>query len=556
MTRKIFLSIMAASVIALIASIIIIMGCMYDYFGGVRERQLNGELTLAAAGVEKDGYEYLEALPKGDFRLTWVSKDGSVLYDTQADGQALENHAERKEIHDALISGEGKSTRYSATMLEKTVYNAKRLSDGTVLRISVRGVTMGTLVIGMLQPIFIVAAIVLILSFFLAKRISSKIVEPLNGLDLENPLENDTYDEIAPLLTRISRQQNKIDSQLAELQRKKDEFVQITESMSEGLVLLDNKGVILSINRAARELFSADESAVGRDFLTVERNSELDKAFSSAINSASGSAEASLTYGNREYRASISRIESDGAVVGAVLLTFDVTEKAQAERIRREFTANVSHELKTPLTSIIGSADLIENGLVKPEDMPRFVGHIHTEASRLLSLVEDIIRLSQLDEGVSLPDETVDLGEIAAETVSELREKAEEKNVTLSLDIDGDATLKGVPRLAQEIVYNLTDNAIKYNVEGGKVTVAVKKTDGGTVLTVSDTGIGIPPEHTDRVFERFYRVDKSHSKAVGGTGLGLSIVKHAAACFGASVDLRSEVGKGTEITVKFPAVKG
>ena len=556
MTRKIFLSIMAASVIALIASIIIIMGCMYDYFGGVRERQLSGELTLAAAGVEKDGYEYLEALPKGDFRLTWVSKDGSVLYDTQADGQALENHAERKEIHDALISGEGKSTRYSATMLEKTVYNAKRLSDGTVLRISVRGVTMGTLVIGMLQPIFIVAAIVLILSFFLAKRISSKIVEPLNGLDLENPLENDTYDEIAPLLTRISRQQNKIDSQLAELQRKKDEFVQITESMSEGLVLLDNKGVILSINRAARELFSADESAVGRDFLTVERNSELDKAFSSAINGASGSAEASLTYGNREYRASISRIESDGAVVGAVLLTFDVTEKAQAERIRREFTANVSHELKTPLTSIIGSADLIENGLVKPEDMPRFVGHIHTEASRLLSLVEDIIRLSQLDEGVSLPDETVDLGEIAAETVSELCGKAEEKKVTISLDIDGDAVLKGVPRLAQEIVYNLTDNAIKYNVDGGKVTIAVKKTDGGTVLSVSDTGIGIPPEHTDRVFERFYRVDKSHSKAVGGTGLGLSIVKHAAACFGASVDLRSEVGKGTEITVKFPAVKG
>ncbi len=556
MTRKIFLSIMAASVIALIASIIIIMGCMYDYFGGVRERQLNGELTLAAAGVEKDGYEYLEALPKGDFRLTWVSKDGSVLYDTQADGQALENHAERKEIHDALVSGEGKSTRYSATMLEKTMYCARRLSDGTVLRISVRGVTMGTLIIGMLQPIFIVAAIVLILSFFLAKRISSKIVEPLNGLDLENPLENDTYDEIAPLLTRISRQQNKIDSQLAELQRKKDEFVQITESMSEGLVLLDNKGVILSINRAARELFSADESAVGRDFLTVERNSELDKAFSSAINGASGSAEASLTYGNREYRASISRIESDGAVVGAVLLTFDVTEKAQAERIRREFTANVSHELKTPLTSIIGSADLIENGLVKPEDMPRFVGHIHTEASRLLSLVEDIIRLSQLDEGVSLPDETVDLGEIAAETVSELCGKAEEKKVTISLDIDGDAVLKGVPRLAQEIVYNLTDNAIKYNIEGGKVTVAVKKTDGGTVLTVSDTGIGIPPEHTDRVFERFYRVDKSHSKAVGGTGLGLSIVKHAAACFGASVDLRSEVGKGTEITVKFPAVKG
>lgn len=554
MTRKIFLSIMAASVIVLLASIIIIMGCIYDYFGGVRERQLSGELTLAAAGVETDGYEYLEALPKGDFRLTWIAKDGSVLYDTQSDGQSMENHADRKEVRDALITGEGESTRYSATMLEKTVYCARRLSDGTVLRISVRGVTMGTLIIGMLQPIFIVAAIVLILSFFLAKRISAKIVEPLNKLDLENPLENDTYDEIAPLLTRISRQQGKIDAQLAELQRKKDEFVQITESMNEGLILLDNNGVILSINRAARELFSADENDVGKDFLTVERNSELNDAFGKAMNDGSG--EASLSRNGREYRIDISRIESDGKPVGAVLLTFDVTEKAQAERIRREFTANVSHELKTPLTSIIGSADLIENGLVKPEDMPRFVGHIHTEASRLLSLVEDIIRLSQLDEGVNLPDETVDLGEIAAEAVSELREKAAGKNVSLSLDIDSGCTLKGIPRLAQEIVYNLTDNAIKYNVDGGKVTVAVKKTDGGTVLTVSDTGIGIPPEHISRVFERFYRVDKSHSKAAGGTGLGLSIVKHAAACFGASVDLRSEVGKGTEIAVKFPAVKG
>ncbi len=554
MTRKIFLSIMSASVIVLLASIIIIMGCIYDYFGGTKERQLDDELSLAVRGVELSGGTYLEEMPKSDFRLTWIAKDGSVLYDTQSDGQSMENHADRKEVRDALITGEGESTRYSATMLEKTVYCAKRLSDGTVLRISVRGVTMGTLIIGMLQPIFIVAAIVLILSFFLAKRISTKIVEPLNKLDLENPLENDTYDEIAPLLTRISRQQGKIDAQLAELQRKKDEFVQITESMNEGLVLLDNNGVILSINRAARELFSADENDVGKDFLTVERNSELNDAFGKAMNDGSG--EASLSRNGREYRIDISRIESDGKPVGAVLLTFDVTEKAQAERIRREFTANVSHELKTPLTSIIGSADLIENGLVKPEDMPRFVGHIHTEASRLLSLVEDIIRLSQLDEGVNLPDETVDLGEIAAEAVSELREKAAGKNVSLSLDIDSSCTLKGIPRLAQEIVYNLTDNAIKYNVDGGKVTVSVKKSKNGAVLTVSDTGIGIPPEHISRVFERFYRVDKSHSKAVGGTGLGLSIVKHAAACFGASVDLRSEVGKGTEIAVKFPAVKG
>ena len=357
MTRKIFLSIMSASVIVLLASIIIIMGCIYDYFGGTKERQLDDELSLAVRGVELSGGTYLEEMPKSDFRLTWIAKDGSVLYDTQSDGQSMENHADRKEVRDALITGEGESTRYSATMLEKTVYCAKRLSDGTVLRISVRGVTMGTLIIGMLQPIFIVAAIVLILSFFLAKRISTKIVEPLNKLDLENPLENDTYDEIAPLLTRISRQQGKIDAQLAELQRKKDEFVQITESMNEGLVLLDNNGVILSINRAARELFSADENDVGKDFLTVERNSELNDAFGKAMNDGSG--EASLSRNGREYRIDISRIESDGKPVGAVLLTFDVTEKAQAERIRREFTANVSHELKTPLTSIIGSADLI-----------------------------------------------------------------------------------------------------------------------------------------------------------------------------------------------------
>ena len=549
MTRKIFLSIMAAAAVVLLCSVLIIMGCLYDYFGGVQERQLEDELALAQTGVECSGKTYLKALEGESYRLTWIAPSGEVLFDSQADESSMENHAQREEVRQALETGEGQSSRYSSTLLEKTIYYAKKLTDGSILRISISRATAGVLVMGMLQPMLVVLAAALILALVLAKRISARIVAPLNRLDLEKPLENDTYEELSPLLTRINQQRRQIDAQLRTLQQKKDEFAQITASMNESLVLMNEKGTVLSINPAARALFHAEPDCVGRDFLTVERSHEISCAIRRALEE--GHAELRVERGGREYQLDISRIESEGTVIGAVLLAFDVTEQAFAERNRREFTANVSHELKTPLQSIMGSAELIENGLVKQEDMPRFVGHIRTEAARLVTLIEDIIRLSQLDEGGELPFEPVDLKKLAEEASASLASAAAEKQVTIRVHGD-DRQITTVRRLASEIIYNLCDNAVKYNREGGSVDVTIDGTAHGAVVTVQDTGIGIPPEHQSRVFERFYRVDKSHSRQSGGTGLGLSIVKHAVQYLGGRIELESQPGKGTTMRVHFP----
>ena len=549
MTRKIFLSIMAAAAVVLLCSVLIIMGCLYDYFGGVQERQLEDELALAQTGVECSGKTYLKALEGESYRLTWIAPSGEVLFDSQADESSMENHAQREEVRQALETGEGQSSRYSSTLLEKTIYYAKRLTDGSVLRISISRATAGVLVMGMLQPMLVVLAAALILALVLAKRISARIVAPLNRLDLEKPLENDTYEELSPLLTRINQQRRQIDAQLRTLQQKKDEFDQITASMNESLVLMNEKGTVLSINPAARKLFHAEPDCVGQDFLTVERSHEISCAIRRALEE--GHAELRVERGGHEYQLDISRIESEGTVIGAVLLAFDVTEQAFAERNRREFTANVSHELKTPLQSIMGSAELIENGLVKQEDMPRFVGHIRTEAARLVTLIEDIIRLSQLDEGGELPFEPVDLKKLAEEASASLASAAAEKQVTIRVHGD-DRQITTVRRLASEIIYNLCDNAVKYNREGGSVDVTIDGAAHGAVVTVQDTGIGIPPEHQSRVFERFYRVDKSHSRQSGGTGLGLSIVKHAVQYLGGRIELESQPGKGTTMRVHFP----
>ena len=549
MTRKIFLSIMAAAAVVLLCSVLIIMGCLYDYFGGVQERQLEDELALAQTGVECSGKTYLKALEGESYRLTWIAPSGEVLFDSQADESSMENHAQREEVRQALETGEGQSSRYSSTLLEKTIYYAKKLTDGSILRISISRATAGVLVMGMLQPMLVVLAAALILALVLAKRISARIVAPLNRLDLEKPLENDTYEELSPLLTRINQQRRQIDAQLRTLQQKKDEFDQITASMNESLVLMNEKGTVLSINPAARALFHAEPDCVGQDFLTVERSHEISCAIRRALEE--GHAELRVERGGREYQLDISRIESEGTVIGAVLLAFDVTEQAFAERNRREFTANVSHELKTPLQSIMGSAELIENGLVKQEDMPRFVGHIRTEAARLVTLIEDIIRLSQLDEGGELPFEPVDLKKLAEEASASLASAAAEKQVTIRVHGD-DRQITTVRRLASEIIYNLCDNAVKYNREGGSVDVTIDGTAHGAVVTVQDTGIGIPPEHQSRVFERFYRVDKSHSRQSGGTGLGLSIVKHAVQYLGGRIELESQPGKGTTMRVHFP----
>ena len=516
MTKKIFRSIVLAAGSVLLASMVIIMGCLYGYFGGVQETQLRDELGLAAVLTQDNGEAGLRQVDTRQFRLTWIAADGTVLYDTDADAETLENHAARAEVQQAMKDGEGESVRYSTTLLEKTMYCAKLLDDGTVLRISRSQATVGVLLLGMLQPFLVVLLAALLLAAVFAKRLSRRIVEPLNQLDLEHPLDNDTYDELSPLLGRISRQHQQITAQMRELKRKTEEFAQITGSLQEGLVLLDERGYVLSINPAAQRLFATDGGCVGKDFLIVDRSREMDAAIGQAMSE--GHSEMRAERGGRIWQFDISRIDTAGEKGGAALLAFDITERENAELSRREFTANVSHELKTPLQGIIGSAELIENGMVKEEDMPRFIGHIRSEAQRLVTLIGDIIRLSQLDEGDEMPREQVDLLAVANEVQADLRGAAEQKQVRVQVDGVA-AQLSGVRRLLYEIVFNLCDNAIKYNREGGSVHVAVARNGNFATVTVADTGIGVAPEYQERIFERFYRVDKSHSKASGGTGL-------------------------------------
>lgn len=549
MTKRIFRSIVFVAASVLLASLVIILSCFYDYFGRLQKQEMKDELYLASAAVEQGDTEYLKGLSSEHFRLTLIAADGSVVYDTAADSEGLENHGDREEIKQAFEYGEGESARYSSTLLEKTIYCAKRLSDGRVLRISISRATAGAIAIGMVSPIIAVGIGALILSGILASRLSKRIVEPLNKLDLEHPLDNDSYEELSPLLSRINKQRAQITEQLSELHRRTDEFEQITGNMKEGLVLIDKGENIVSMNPAAKEIFSVTEDCTGKSFITVDRSRKLNAAIKSAFESGHG--EIHMEKSGLTYQLDISRIDSEGSAFGAVILAFDITEHENAEKVRREFTANVSHELKTPLQGIIGSAELIENGMVKQEDMPRFVGHIRTEAQRLVNLVNDIIRLSQLDEGVSLPKEKVDLLAVAAEAVNDLAPAAAEKSVALS--VEGESVfVSGVKRLLYEVIYNLGENAVKYNVENGSVLVSVAAKDNSAVLTVSDSGIGIAPEHQSRIFERFYRVDKSHSKASGGTGLGLSIVKHAVLQQNGKIELESELGKGTTVRITFP----
>lgn len=550
MKKRIFRSTVVVALAVLLGSFLIIMSCLYGYFEGIQEKQLKDELELAVSGVEGSGMGFLRNLDAQDYRLTWVAEDGEVLYDSYVEENAMENHRSRTEIQDAFDTGEGSDTRYSSTMMEKTYYYANRMEDGTVLRISVSRASMGLLLIGMLQPVALVILLAIILSAILANREAKKIIEPLNGLNLDAPLENEVYEELAPLLERIHDQHRQIDQNLHELKRRKEDFAQITASMQEGLVLLNEKGLVVSMNPAARSIFRTEE-CVGKDFLTIERSYEISQALQEGLQE--GHSEIRCARDGLEYQIDFSRIVSDGQTVGIVILIFDITQQAQAERNRREFTANVSHELKTPLQSIMGSAELIENGIVKQEDMPRFIGHIRTEAKRLVTLIDDIINLSQLDDGTQLPMEAVDLYEIANEAVEAVGAAAQGKG--LSMKLSGDhARVNGVPRLLFELVYNLCDNAVKYNVDQGSVEVTITQADEHVELKVQDTGIGIPAEHLPRIFERFYRVDKSHSKESGGTGLGLSIVKHAAACHHAKVSIQSEVGVGTAITVVFHTV--
>ena len=548
MTNKIFRSIVSVAMVVLVASLFIASSFLYDYFNRSQVNQLKEELTLVAENVDKVGTEYFENFDSSIFRFTLVSSDGSVLYDSQAKAGEMENHLEREEISEALKDGSGSSARYSSTLTERTFYEATRLENGNVLRISVSQITVGALILGMLPAICAIILISVVVALIMSHKMATAIVKPLNKLDLENPTEIETYEELTPILTKINKQHKQITRQMQDLRRMSDEFEQITNSMNEGLVLLDDKGTTLSINAAAKKLFGVDSDVVGRNFLTVDRSADMRHAIEKALKGKHG--EFREERNGNEYQFVVNRTESEGKTVGVVILCFDVTETAFAERNRKEFTANVSHELKTPLQSIIGSAELLENGLVKPEDTERFVGNIKKEASRLVALINDIIRLSQLDEDSEPATESVDLYELSKEVIEVLSISAAKRQVNLELKGES-CIIKGIRRYLYEIIYNLCDNAIRYNKENGKVIIDLSQKDGNTVLSVADTGIGIPVEHQSRIFERFYRVDKSHSKETGGTGLGLSIVKHAVAYHGGKIKLDSTVNVGTTITVCF-----
>ena len=548
MTSKIFKSIIAAVVAVLIATIAINLGALYPYFNQLQQTQLKDELHLAANAVQEIGIRYLEDLDMDRYRLTWVAADGTVLFDNQADAAAMENHADREEIREALLTGTGSSTRQSATLTEQTIYEAVRLSDGSVLRISVSRATAVLLLLGMLQPICIVLVIAIAVSAWIAHRIAKRVVEPLNRLNLDAPLENDAYEELSPLLHRIHAQRQEIKEQMWTLERKQNEFNQITANMKEALVLLDTTGRIISINPAARRLFGAGDDPIGNDILTIDRSQNMRTALENAR--ADGRAFFRDQRNGRIYQFDLSRIASDNAVQGTVILAYDITDQANAEQNRQEFTANVSHELKTPLQSIIGSAELLENGIVKEADIPRFVDRIRKEATRLVNLIDDIIRLSQLDEGVDMPMESVSLRELSEEVCENLVDAARQKDVSLKVT-GSEGVITGVRRLLYEIVYNLCDNAIKYNRDGGSVEINLSQDADAVLLRVQDTGVGIAPEHQSKIFERFYRVDKSHSRQSGGTGLGLSIVKHAVQLHHGSISVESRINVGTAITVRF-----
>lgn len=553
MTKRVFRSIFLASLAVLLAAVVLILGALYTYFSDVQAEQLRLQTALVAHALETEGVSYFDDLDTSDRRITWIAADGTVLYDSRSDSGVMENHLEREEVKAALATGSGTSFRYSDTLMERYIYTAQRLSDGTVLRLSAAQNTVPHLVLGVVKPIILVIGIAVALSALLAGQLTKNIVAPLNELNLDDPMSNREYVEIQPLLRRLDSQQVQLRAQSQELRQKQKEFNTVTRSLSEGLVLMNSSGTVLSINPAATRLLEITPNCLGADFGVANRNAAISALVEKALTGEKAEENVALTGG--EYLAAASPVRSDGAVFGVVLLLFDVTQKQKAEALRREFTANVSHELKTPLHAISGYAELMKDGLVPPEDTRHFAEKIYSEAQRMIDLVEDTLRLSRLDEGAAdMQWASIDLYETAKSAMQELTAPAELKNVSIRLE--GTKTvIQGIPQLVSGIVFNLMDNAVKYNKDGGLVIVRLGQEKNQAVLTVTDTGIGISPEHQERVFERFYRVDKSHSKEIGGTGLGLSIVKHAALILGAAIELDSTVGKGTIVTVRFPIEK-
>lgn len=550
MNRKIFRSSLITVFLVLIATIVLIMGTLFCFFEKQVQKELENEAEFIALAVRNEGIGYFDDFKSANNRVTLIDRDGTVLYDSVADPAALDNHAEREEIKAAMENGEGMSIRYSATLTEKTVNYAVQLSDESILRISTKQYTVFSILMGLLPSILFIMLVALILTLVLSSRVSRAIIEPINRLDLEVPENNETYEELTPLLRKIADQKQTIEEQLADAHKKQEEFRLITENMSEGLLVIDQDANLLTYNSAALKLLDIVPHT-DRSVLRFCRAKEFREVISDALSGKRG--ENIMVREERSYSLIANPVFQEGTAIGAVIVILDITESEKRDALRREFTANVSHELKTPLTSISGFAELMKAGDVSEEHVIDFSASIYDEAQRLITLVNDIIKLSELDgQSISFESERLDLYEVSAEVVSLLENEAVRRNITFHLT-GGRAEIMGVRKLLVEMLYNLCDNAIKYNKEGGTVDVIVDQNREGVSVTVLDTGIGIPAAHQSRVFERFYRVDKSHSKQVGGTGLGLAIVKHGAMYHHAKIHMESAVDQGTAITLLFPA---
>ena len=550
MTRKIFSSILSVSVIVLLLCLISISGILYGYFGNVIKKELRTEADIMAQQIEDDD-TYLQNMNAIDNRVTLVDADGKVLFDSQADPADMENHNGRQEIKEARADGDSTVTRYSDTLSTKTIYYAKALPDGKVLRIAQQQSMAVLLLKGVVAPFIAILVAIVILAMILSRVIAKRIVEPVNELDLDDSEAEEPYHELAPLVTKIRQQNHRIQRQMEEMEREQKEFKEITNNMGEGFLLLDKNLEILSFNKAAIELLGYGDEEAPDSAFELNRSKSFRMAIEDAL---SGKHTQNLleTEGKCYSIMASPAFEAD-EVVGCVVIVVDVTEKEQRDRLRREFTSNVSHELKTPLTTIYGVSDMMAEGIVKPNDVKSFGKNIREESGRMIQLIDDIIQLSRLDEGASMDEEQlpVDLFETAQDVIDRLRDHAKDKGISLYLDGES-AVIKGSPALCDEILYNLCENAIKYNKENGSVTITVHDLREGAELIVEDTGIGIPYEYKDRIFERFFRVDKSHSQTVDGTGLGLSIVKHAVARMGGTIEVDSVEGAGTKMIVRFP----
>ena len=550
MTKKIFKSIMAVCTVVLVLGLAFVMGILYRYFGKQISTELEKEASYVAQGVELSGVEYLEKLKGKNSRITLIDKDGSVLYDNQAEASSMENHEDREEVEEAAATGKGEAVRMSETLSEKTIYYALRLEDGKILRVSSTQYSVLALVYQLIVPVLWILLLMIVLSGVFAFRLSKKVVEPVNNLDLEHPEENEIYEEVAPLLSRMYKQNKEIKNQIDTARRHQEEFSIITENMQEGLVVIDRYTMILSGNSSVWKLFHVSEPKSGESVYVLNRSEEFQSIIDKALDGKHN--EAVLKVDGSDIHVIANPVMRENQVEGAVLLLVNVTEKLEREKLRREFSANVSHELKTPLTSISGFAEIIQDGYVKEEDIRAFAGRIYKEAQRLITLVEDVIRISQLDEG-EVPYEwtETDLYQTVKNVFGTLSEAAKKQDVHLY--IEGERIkLHTVPNILEEVLFNLCDNAIKYNKQGGSVCIRLEENGDNVCISVQDNGVGIPKEDQSRVFERFYRVDKSHSKEIGGTGLGLSIVKHGVSFLGGEVELESTPGQGTEITISFP----